>query len=107
MGEVPMTNGKIASAAVAATLIWGLPAHAQVALDVTKVTCEQFAAYKITNPDFLATWVSGYYHGTRGEMVVDTQQLVENAKKLENYCLKNPDMLMIKAAEAVTGKTAD
>ena len=40
-------------------------------------------------------------------MVVDTQQLVENAKKLENYCLKNPDMLMIKAAEAVTGKTAD
>ena len=48
MGEVPMTNGNIASAAVAATLIWGLPAHAQVALDVTKVTCEQFAAYKIT-----------------------------------------------------------
>ena len=81
--------------------------YAQVTLDVTKVTCGQFVGYKITNPDFLATWVSGYYHGTRGEMVVDIQQLTEAAKKLENYCLKNPDTLMIKAAETVTGKTAD
>lgn len=81
--------------------------HAQVTFDVTKITCGQFVGYKITNPDFLATWVSGYYHGTRGEMVVDTQRLVENAKKLENYCLKNPDTSMIKAAETVTGKTAD
>ena len=102
-----MAKGKFAIAALAATLIWGSPVHAQVALDVTKITCGQFVTYKITNPDILAAWVSGYYHGTRGEMVVDAQQLVENAKKLENYCLKNPDILMIKAAETVTGKTAD
>jgi acid stress chaperone HdeB len=81
--------------------------HAQVTLDVTKITCGQFVGYKITNPDFLAVWVSGYYHGMRGEMVVDTQQLKEDANKLESYCLKNPDLLMIKAAETVTGKTAD
>jgi hypothetical protein len=102
-----MTKGKIAIAAAATTLIWGLPTHAQVTLDVTKITCGQFVTYKITNPDILAAWISGYYHGTRGQMVVDAQQLTENTKKLENYCLKNPDTLMIKAAETVTGKTAD
>jgi hypothetical protein len=102
-----MATGKFAIAAAAATLIWGAPLHAQVALDVTKITCGQFAAYKIANPDLISAWISGYYHGTRGEMVLDTQQLIENAKKLENYCLKNPDTVLIKAAETVTGKTAD
>lgn len=37
-------------------------AKAQVTLDVTKITCGQFAAYKITNPKYIAVWVSGYYH---------------------------------------------
>ena len=96
-----MTKGTIAIAAVAATLIWASSAHAQVTLDVTKITCNQFVAYKITNPDFIAVWISGYYHGTRGEMVVDSQQLVENAKKLENYCLKNPEVLVMKAVETL------
>jgi hypothetical protein len=101
MEEFIMTTGKFAIVAVAATLIWGQPAHAQVTLDVTKITCGQFVAYKITNPDFIAVWISGYFHGARGEMVVDTQQLVANAKKLENYCLKNPEVLVMKAVETL------
>ncbi len=79
-------------------------ARAQVTLDVSKVTCSQFAAYKITDPKYIAIWVSGYYHGLRGEMMVDTQRLVANADKLENYCLKNPDTLLLKAVEAALGK---
>jgi hypothetical protein len=102
-----MARALAAIAGMTAALTASSGLHAQVTLDVTKVTCGQFAAYKIANPDFLAVWINGYYHGTRGEMVVDTQQLVENAKKLENYCLKNPDTLLIKAAETVTGKTVD
>ena len=39
-------------------------AKAQVTLDVTKITCGQFAAYKITNPKYIAVWVSGYYSST-------------------------------------------
>jgi hypothetical protein len=102
-----MRRALAAIAGTAAAMMASSGLHAQVTLDVTKVTCKQFSTYKITNPDFLAVWINGYYQGTRGEMVVDTQQLVENAKKLENYCLKNPDVLLIKAAETVTGKTAD
>jgi acid stress chaperone HdeB len=79
-------------------------AQAQVTLDVTKVTCGQFAAYKITNPKYIAIWVSGYYHGTRGEMVIDTQKLAANADKLENYCLKNPEVALLKAVETALGK---
>jgi acid stress chaperone HdeB len=79
-------------------------AKAQVMLDVTKITCGQFAAYKITNPKYIAVWVSGYYHGTHGEMVIDTQRLAANADKLVNYCLKNPDVALLKAVETALGK---
>jgi hypothetical protein len=34
-------------------------AQAQVAIDVTKMTCEQFATYKIANPKFIAIWLNG------------------------------------------------
>jgi acid stress chaperone HdeB len=77
------------------------PLSAQVTLDVSKLTCRQFAAYKVTNPKYLAVWLSGYDHGRRGDVVIDMQHLVANAKKLESYCLKNPDVLMMQAAETV------
>jgi acid stress chaperone HdeB len=64
-----MARALAAILSVTAVLMGSSAVHAQVTLDVTKVTCRQFAAYKITNPDLLAVWISGYYHGARGEMV--------------------------------------
>jgi hypothetical protein len=76
-------------------------ARAQVALDVAQVTCGQLVTYKITNPKYISVWISGYYHGLHKKLVVDTQRLVENADKLESYCLKNPDILVLQAVETV------
>jgi HdeA/HdeB family len=33
-------------------------ARAQVMLDVAKITCEQFAGYKITTPENVAIWLA-------------------------------------------------
>ena len=82
-------------------LVGSSPLGAQVSLDVSKLTCWQFATYKVTNPDYLAVWLSGYDHGRRGDAVIDMQQLVANTEKLKVYCLKNPDALMMQAAETV------
>jgi regulator of protease activity HflC (stomatin/prohibitin superfamily) len=38
-------------------------AQAQVSIDVAKITCDQFAAYRITDPRNIAIWLSGYYNG--------------------------------------------
>src|SRR5262245_1910231 len=76
-------------------------AQAQVALDVTKMTCEQFATYKVANPKFIAIWLNGYQHGTRGDTVVDVQQLDTDTKRMQDYCIQNPDVPLMKALEAV------
>ena len=76
-------------------------ARAQVALDVAKMTCEQFATYKVANPKFIAIWLNGYHHGTRDDTVVDVQQLDADTKKMQDYCIQNPDVALMQAVEAV------
>jgi hypothetical protein len=84
-------------------LLFSVDAEAQVVVDVSKITCDQFATYKIVNPEYLAIWLSGYYHGTRGDMTVDIQTLSADAKKVESYCLMKPEVLLIQAVKAVLG----
>jgi len=80
------------------------PAQAQVTLDVSKVTCEQYNAYKVKNPQNIAIWMNGYYHGNRGDVTLDTQRLVENARKLRDHCRRNPQTLVMQAVETLFPK---
>jgi acid stress chaperone HdeB len=78
--------------------------RAQVTLDVAKITCEQLRSYRITRPENIAIWLSGYYHGKRGDTTLETQSLVANARKLQTYCGRNPQTLVMQAVETLFGK---
>ncbi len=76
-------------------------ASAQVTVDVGKITCNQFALFKVSDPDTIAVWLHGYYSGKRGNTVVEVEQLKANAKKLRDYCLQNPDTNLLEAVETL------
>ena len=84
-------------------LLFSVDAEAQVVVDVSKITCDQFATYKIENPEYIAIWLDGYYHGTREDMKVDIQTLSANAKKVEMYCLSKPEVPLVQAVKTVLG----
>jgi len=79
------------------------PLGAQVEIDVAKLTCHQFATFKVAHPDKIAIWLNGYFHGKRGDMTVDSQELAGNTDKLKEYCIKNPDTPLIQAIETLFG----
>jgi acid stress chaperone HdeB len=79
-------------------------AQAQVTIDVSKITCEQFRGYAITDPNNIALWLSGYYNGQRGNTVVNVQTFKENLEKVKDYCITNPKVTVMQAVEAVLGK---
>ena len=81
-------------------------AKAQVSVDIAKITCMQFVQYKITDPEKIIIWLSGYYHGLHHSLTVDTQSILENTKKIEEYCFKHPDLLVLKAVEEVVALPA-
>jgi hypothetical protein len=74
-------------------------AQAQVSIDVAKITCDQFAGYRITDPRNIAIWLSGYYNGKRDNTVIDTQVFNENYAKLRDLCVTNPRLTVIQAVE--------
>jgi acid stress chaperone HdeB len=77
--------------------------RAQVTLDMAKVTCDQFTGYKITNPQNIAIWLSGYHSGARGNTIIDTQALLAKARELQDYCLRNPQTPVMQAADTLLG----
>jgi acid stress chaperone HdeB len=100
----PEKNAMVKFLMVAATIFaLELPSEsrAQVTLDLSKVTCDQFMGYKITDPQNIAIWLSGYYNGMRGNTVVDTQGLDTNFKKLRDFCLRNPATSVMEATKTL------
>jgi acid stress chaperone HdeB len=78
-------------------------AQAQVSIDVSKLTCDQFVHAKVGPPRTLAAWLSGFYNGKRNNQIVDTQNFEENLSKLENFCYqeKNFKLPIMQAIERV------
>jgi hypothetical protein len=92
----------LAVAGFAAAFVFQLAqSRAQVTLDVSKITCNQFAAYKITNPRNIAIWLSGYYNGKRDNTIIDMQELMEDTQKLQDYCILHPETPVMQAVEVL------
>jgi acid stress chaperone HdeB len=87
------------------SLLTVLPARPQVLIDLAKITCEQFILWKVTDPQHIAIWLSGYYNGKRGNTVVDTEKLKENAAEVTNYCRANLKLTVMQSVEKVLGAT--
>jgi acid stress chaperone HdeB len=98
-----MTRLQLTLAATMLALFSWPSAQAQVTLDVAKITCDQFTLYKITDPQNIAIWLSGYYAGRRNTTTIDTQQLAANLRKIKDYCNLKPDETVMHAVESVFG----
>jgi len=76
-------------------------ASAQVTIDVGQITCAQFVKYRVTNPDNIAIWLSGYSHGRQSTTVVPREEFKENIPKLKRACMmpENSALPVMQVAE--------
>jgi acid stress chaperone HdeB len=81
-------------------------AQAQVTIDASKITCEQFAHSKVASVRSVAIWLSGYYAGKQGNPVIDSKGFEEKSVKLERFCQReqNFKLPVMQAVEQVLGK---
>ena len=78
-------------------------APAQDTVDVTKITCDEFVKYEIADPKRIESWISGYYHGTHNNPILDRHKLLQGMDNLEEYCFKIQNALVVKAAAEILG----
>jgi hypothetical protein len=62
--------------------------QAQVTVDISKITCEQFSV--LEKQDSVALWLSGYYHGQRRSPVLEINMFEEDVRKFRAAC-RQPD----------------
>ena len=118
---IPIVTAVVLSSIVFATV----SARAQVSIDVSKITCDEYVHDKIPTSDFIsfpavgslearamlsrwliANWLSGYYHAKRNNWIIDSESFEDNVSKLTNYCYdeKNFKVPIMEAVERVLSK---
>jgi acid stress chaperone HdeB len=82
-------------------------ARAQVMIEVSKITCEQYLSFSVADPRDINMWLSGYYHGKEGTTVFEPQRLKETAEKVEAECLKQANLKLpvMQAVQKVQGSS--
>ena len=99
-----MTRIKTGLAALTCVGLAITQAHGQVTIDVSKITCQQFRSYSITDPNNIALWLSGYYNGQRNNTIISVSSFKENLAKLKDYCITGPTKTVMQAVEAILEK---
>jgi acid stress chaperone HdeB len=79
----------------------------QVTVDVSKVTCDQFAQGKVGLPRTTAVWLNGYYHGKKGTTTIDTEQSEAIFMELMDFCRtgENGKVLIMQAIERALARS--
>ena len=62
-------------------------AQAQVTIDASKITCDQFVHGKVGEPRTVAAWLSGFYNGKRNNALIDTQNFQGESEQVGNVLL--------------------
>ena len=81
------------------------PTQAQMTIDASKITCEQFVLSKVGNPRTIAAWLSGFHNGKVDNRILDVQGFEEKLTKLESFCYqaKNAKLPIMKVVEELFG----
>ena len=74
------------------------PARAQMIVDVSQITCEQFLT---ASPDAIeaAIWLSGYYNGLRKNTQLNLNQFKRNADAVVAECRTDPKKTVMQTVE--------
>jgi acid stress chaperone HdeB len=94
----------LARTALLATVLLLPTAANAVVLDLYTMTCKQFVDSDKDTISMMLTWLDGWYKGDSDEAKIDTDMFVENARKIGEYCGKNPTTSIVNAADSVLGK---
>jgi hypothetical protein len=80
----------IASFGLLACLSAATPASSQVILEMSEITCKDFAGYDADTKTLVAAWMGGYFSAGRNLNVVQSRYLNRNLEKVGEYCKHHP-----------------
>jgi acid stress chaperone HdeB len=82
-----------------AALSLSTPVQAQVTIEMSEITCKDFAGYDGPTKDFVANWMRGYFMGKNNITTIDSRYVKRNTTKILRYCKKLPKSSLMDAVQ--------
>lgn len=89
---------KLILAGVAAAFL-AAPASAQVTIEMSEITCKDFAGYDDATKDFIGNWMRGFFMSKNNLTVIDSRYVKRNTEKIARYCKKLPKSSLMDAVQ--------
>jgi|SRR3954452_20846319 hypothetical protein len=89
------------------TLAASMPAaaaHAQVSIDMSRVTCAQYLALAPAQSAAFSAWMSGWFNQKNGYVFVDLNAYVRNVANVKSWCALNPTLTVMAGLQQATAR---
>ena len=65
-------------------------AHAQVSIDMSRITCAEYLAMAPARSAEFSAWMSGWFNQKTGYVFVDLNAYSRNVANVKSWCATNP-----------------
>src|SRR5271165_2368799 len=94
-------NRKVIFAAAILAGVSSAPASAQVVIDMSLITCGDFATRPPEIKAMITSWMSGYFSASKNLNMLQFDYLKRNKEKVGAYCKKHKDETLMSAISKV------
>ena len=78
-------------------------AHAQVTVDMARVTCAEYLALSASDSAVFSAWMSGWFNQKTGHVFVDLNAYSRNVANVKSWCATNPAQTVMAGLQRSTG----
>jgi acid stress chaperone HdeB len=91
---------------IAAGLLAGnlLPAARAETIDLARIKCAEFLTTSKEEITYTLAWLDAYHKEDDDPLIVDSDKVQADAKKLEDFCAANPNVGVMSASEKLFNK---
>jgi hypothetical protein len=79
-------------------------AHAQLTIDMSRITCEQYLAMPPAQSAEFSAWMSGWFNQKNGYVFVDLNAYARNVANVKSWCASNPAQTVMAGLQHATAR---
>ncbi len=79
-------------------------AHAQVSIDMSRVTCAEYLALAPAESAVFSAWMSGWFNQKNGYVFVDFNAYARNVANVKSWCALNPAQTVMAGLQQATAR---
>ena len=83
---------------------WPCAAHAQVKIDMARVTCADYLALSAEDSAVFSAWMSGWFNQKTGYVFVDLNAYARNVANVKAWCVLNPTQTVMAGLQRATAQ---